>query len=181
MRNSPRKRARRRPLWVRVPLLPLTCPRGAAECSPCSHRGDRGFKSRRGYCCPGGETDITPLCEGGGPGSTPGWGTACLRGVSDRTRASEARRPGSTPGGDTDDAGVAQWAEPPTLNRTVEGSSPSTSTQAGAARRDERRSRKAECVGSNPTAGSLMTPGPDGQAVGCNPTEAGSTPAGVSD
>ena len=26
-----------------------------------------------------------------------------------------------------------------------------------------------------------MTPGLDGQAVGCNPTEAGSTPAGVSD
>lgn len=43
---------------------------------------------------------------------------------------------------------------------------------AGDARQAERRSRKAERVGSSPTAGSwrMMTPGPDGQAVGCNPT-----------
>src|SRR5262245_46480019 len=39
-----------KPLRVRLPLLPLTCPRGAEECSPPSQGGDRGFESRRGYC-----------------------------------------------------------------------------------------------------------------------------------
>ena len=37
-------------LWVRLPPEPLTTtrPRGAAECSPACHAGDRGFKSHRG-------------------------------------------------------------------------------------------------------------------------------------
>src|SRR5262245_36435722 len=44
--------------------------------------------------------------------------------------------------------------------------------KAGDARRAGHRPRNADEVGSSPTAGScsLMTPGPDGQAVGCNPT-----------
>lgn len=52
-------------------------------------------------------------------------------------------------------AGVAQQAEHLTLNQGVEGSIPSTSTEAGEAQQAEQRSRKAKGVGSIPTAGSL--------------------------
>ena len=40
-------------LWVRIPselIDDLLRPRGAAECSPACHAGDRRFKSGRGRC-----------------------------------------------------------------------------------------------------------------------------------
>jgi hypothetical protein len=76
---------------------------------------------------PGGETDITRSSEDRGPGSTPGRGTVKrFDGETDITRVREVRVPGSSPG---------------------------RSTVAGDARRDGHRSRKADQVGSSPTAG----------------------------